>query len=52
MAWRAVMVCPTRSVGHARLKRPDSPVFPHDLGDNVFGWDTTPARRSARTLTS
>ncbi len=35
MAWRAVMVCPTRSVGHVSLKRPDEPVFPHDLGDGV-----------------
>ncbi len=36
MAWRAVMVCPTRSVGHVSLKRPEAPVFPHDLGDGVF----------------
>jgi glyoxylase-like metal-dependent hydrolase (beta-lactamase superfamily II) len=36
MAWRAVMVCPTRSVGHETLRRPDTPVFPHDLGDGVF----------------
>ena len=36
MAWRAVMVCPTRSVGHVALRRPDSPVFPHDLGDGVY----------------
>jgi len=36
MAWRAAMICPTRSVGHARLKRPETPVFPHDLGDRVF----------------
>jgi glyoxylase-like metal-dependent hydrolase (beta-lactamase superfamily II) len=35
-AWRAVMVCPTRSVGHVSLKRPDEPVFPQDLGDGVF----------------
>jgi len=36
MAWRAVMVCPTRSVGHETLKRPATPVFPHDLGDGVY----------------
>jgi len=36
MAWRAVMVCPTRSVGHATLKRPDMPVFPENLGDEVY----------------
>lgn len=36
MAWRAVQVCPTRSVGHVSLKRPESPVFPEDLGDGVF----------------
>lgn len=36
MAWRAVQVCPTRSVGHVTLKRPESPVFPEHLGDGVF----------------
>lgn len=36
MAWRAVQVCPTRSVGHTTLRRPDTPVFPQDLGDGVF----------------
>ncbi|MCU1393524.1 MAG: Metallo-beta-lactamase superfamily protein [Ilumatobacteraceae bacterium] len=36
MAWRAVEVCPTRSVGHETLRRPESPVFPQDLGDGVF----------------
>jgi glyoxylase-like metal-dependent hydrolase (beta-lactamase superfamily II) len=36
MAWRAVQVCPTRSVGHVTLKRPESQVFPEDLGDGVF----------------
>lgn len=35
MAWRAVMVCPTRSVGRVTLRRPDSLVFPDDLGDGV-----------------
>jgi glyoxylase-like metal-dependent hydrolase (beta-lactamase superfamily II)/ferredoxin len=35
MAWRAVEVCPTRSVGHVELRRPDHPAFPHDLGDGV-----------------
>lgn len=35
MAWRAVQVCPTRSVGHVELRRPDQPVFPHDLGGGV-----------------
>ncbi len=36
MAWRAVEVCPTRSVGHVTLKRPDQPVFPEHLGDHVY----------------
>ncbi|MFW2334595.1 MBL fold metallo-hydrolase [Ilumatobacter sp.] len=35
MAWRAVDVCPTRSVGHESERRPPAPVFPHDLGDGV-----------------
>jgi glyoxylase-like metal-dependent hydrolase (beta-lactamase superfamily II) len=35
-AWRAAMICPTRSVGHVSLSRPDTPVYPHDLGDNVY----------------
>ena len=35
MAWRAVEVCPTRSVGHVTLRRPDRPPFPQDLGDGV-----------------
>lgn len=36
MAWRAAMVCPTRSVGHVTLRRPEAPVFPQPLGDGVF----------------
>lgn len=36
MAWRAVLVCPTRSVGHRRERRPPHPVFPQDLGDGVW----------------
>jgi glyoxylase-like metal-dependent hydrolase (beta-lactamase superfamily II) len=36
MAWRAAAVCPTRSVGHVSLRRPDVPVVPHDLGDGVY----------------
>ncbi len=36
MAWRAVGVCPTRSVGHASMRHPEHPVFPHDLGDGVY----------------
>ena len=36
LAWRAAMVCPTRSVGHVTLRRPDQPVFPHHLGDEVY----------------
>ncbi len=36
MAWRAVEVCPTRSVGHETLRRPEQPVFPHDVGDHVY----------------
>ncbi len=35
MAWRAVLVCPTRSVGHETLRRPPHPVFPQPLGDDV-----------------
>lgn len=34
-AWRAVLVCPTRSVGHVRERRPPAPVFPQNLGDGV-----------------
>ena len=49
MAWRAAMVCPTRSVGHATLKRPPSPVFPHDLGDSVFRLRTNIELMSDRT---
>ncbi|MGI8756934.1 MAG: MBL fold metallo-hydrolase [Acidimicrobiales bacterium] len=36
MAWRAVLVCPTRSVGHVSERRPERLVFPHHLGDGVF----------------
>jgi glyoxylase-like metal-dependent hydrolase (beta-lactamase superfamily II) len=36
MAWLAVEVCPTRSVGNLRIRRPPSPPFPQDLGDGVF----------------
>lgn len=36
MAWLAVEVCPTRSVGHVALRRPGTPVFPQDLSDGVF----------------
>jgi glyoxylase-like metal-dependent hydrolase (beta-lactamase superfamily II) len=36
MAWKAVMVCPTRSVGHETLRRPAAPVFPEPLGDEVY----------------
>ena len=36
MAWRAVEVCPTRSVGHESLRRPQEPVFPQDLGGGVL----------------
>jgi len=35
MAWRAVLVCPTRSVGHESIRQPPPGVFPHDLGDDV-----------------
>lgn len=35
MAWRAVLVCPTRSVGHETIHQPPPGVFPHDLGDGV-----------------
>lgn len=35
MAWRAVLVCPTRSVGHEAIRQPPPGVFPHDLGDGV-----------------
>jgi glyoxylase-like metal-dependent hydrolase (beta-lactamase superfamily II) len=36
MAWKAVMVCPTRSVGHETLRSPPVPVFPESLGDEVY----------------
>ena len=29
-------MCPTRSVGHLNLRRPDVAVYPHDLGEGVF----------------
>jgi glyoxylase-like metal-dependent hydrolase (beta-lactamase superfamily II) len=35
MAWRAVLVCPTRSVGHEVLRQPPAGVFPHHLSDGV-----------------
>lgn len=35
MAWRAVLVCPTRSVGHETIRQPPPGVYPHDLGDGV-----------------
>jgi glyoxylase-like metal-dependent hydrolase (beta-lactamase superfamily II)/ferredoxin len=35
MAWRAALVCPTRSVGHEDRRQPPPGVFPHDLGDGV-----------------
>jgi glyoxylase-like metal-dependent hydrolase (beta-lactamase superfamily II) len=35
MAWRAVLVCPTRSVGHETIRQPPAGVFPHHLGDDV-----------------
>ncbi|AXV06885.1 Metallo-beta-lactamase superfamily protein [Euzebya pacifica] len=35
MAWRAVLVCPTRSVGHVSERQPPPGVYPHDLGDGV-----------------
>ena len=36
MAWRAVLVCPTRSVGHATERRPPNRVFPQPLGGDVY----------------
>jgi len=36
MAWRALLVCPTRSVGNETLERPYPKLYPHDLGDGVF----------------
>ena len=36
MAWRAVLVCPTRSVGHETLRQPETPVFPQPLGEGVY----------------
>ena len=43
MAWRAVLVCPTRSVGHETIRQPPPGVFPHDLGDGVhrLGFNAT-----------
>jgi glyoxylase-like metal-dependent hydrolase (beta-lactamase superfamily II) len=35
MAWRAVLVCPTRSVGHETIRQPPAGVYPHGLGDGV-----------------
>lgn len=36
MAWRALLVCPTRSVGNETVERPYPRLYPHDLGDGVF----------------
>ncbi|MDH3299188.1 MAG: MBL fold metallo-hydrolase [Acidimicrobiia bacterium] len=36
MAWRAVLICPTRSVGHETERRPPRQVFPQPLGDDVY----------------
>jgi glyoxylase-like metal-dependent hydrolase (beta-lactamase superfamily II)/ferredoxin len=36
MAWRALLVCPTRSVGNEEVARPYPASFPHDLGDGVY----------------
>jgi glyoxylase-like metal-dependent hydrolase (beta-lactamase superfamily II) len=36
MAWRAAKVCPTRSVGHVSLRRPEVPPFPQPLGNDVY----------------
>lgn len=35
MAWRALLVCPTRSVGNEAVGRPYPRLYPHDLGDGV-----------------
>jgi len=35
-AWRAMLVCPTLSIGNLRQRRPPSPPFPFDEGDGVF----------------
>ena len=35
-AWRAVLVCPTQSVGNLAQRRPPPGVFPYDEGDGVF----------------
>jgi glyoxylase-like metal-dependent hydrolase (beta-lactamase superfamily II) len=35
MAWRALLICPTRSVGNEEVARPYPKLYPHDLGDGV-----------------
>lgn len=35
-AYRALLVCPTRSVGNEEIKRPYPKAFPHNLGDGVY----------------
>ena len=35
-AWRAVLVCPTQSIGNLAQRRPPPGVFPYDEGDGVF----------------
>ena len=35
MAWRAVQVCHTRSIGNTEIRQPPPGVYPHDLGDGV-----------------
>ena len=54
MAWRALPVCPTRSVGHETIRQPPAGVFPHDTtsATTSTGSATTPSRRSGPTPTS
>ncbi|MDH3295207.1 MAG: ferredoxin [Acidimicrobiia bacterium] len=48
MAWRAVLVCPIRSVGHETLRRPQHPVFPQSVGESGLGGNTYRLGHNAR----
>ena len=41
MFWRAAAACPTQSIGHRRLRRPQQPPFPYELtaGIHALGYN-------------
>jgi glyoxylase-like metal-dependent hydrolase (beta-lactamase superfamily II)/ferredoxin len=42
MLWRAAAACPTQSIGHRRLRRPEEPPFPFELtaGVHALGYNS------------